>query len=218
MATAKRPIDALIFDLDGTLVDSLADLTAAVNHVRTLRGRGTVSESVVRGFVGDGLDILLSRALATQDRAILRASADDFRAFYEPHCLDRTRLYDGVLEVLDQYAGKKLAVVSNKPVVFTKKILKGLDVASRFGAILGPESVSRQKPDPESFILVARAFGVAPNRICAVGDRATDVEAGRGAGMMTAGVTYGIGDPNDVLRASPDVILADIRELENFIR
>ncbi len=213
----KRSIDALIFDLDGTLVDSLADLTASVNHVRTLRGRPMVSDRVVRSFVGDGLETLLSRALDTTDGRVLKSAADDFRAHYTPHCLDRTRLYDGALDVLDRFAAKKLAVVSNKPEAFTRKILDGLGVSGRFEIILGPESVQRQKPDPESYRLVAGRFAVDPSRFCAVGDRMTDIQAGRAAGMMTAGVTYGIGDPDEMRSATPDAVLGSLRELEKYI-
>ena len=214
---AKRRVDALIFDLDGTLVNSVSDLTCAVNHALKLQGRPAVTEELLKTFVGDGLLKLLSRALGTEDPAAARAAAESFRPYYDRHCLDSTALYDGVTETLDAFSSKKLAVISNKPEAFTKKILAGLHITRYFEIVLGPESVQRQKPDPESNLLVARKFGIPPGRFCCIGDRQTDVEAGRGAGMMTVGVTYGIGDPARVVEAKPDALIGRLTDLENFI-
>lgn len=217
MASNRRHVDALIFDLDGTLVNSVTDLTGAVNHVLGMHGRLAVTEETLKTFVGDGLSNLLSRALGSDDVDLLHRAAEQFRPFYDAHCLDNTRLYDGVVEALDRFASKRLAVVSNKPEGFTKKILEGLGVAGRFEIILGPESVKRQKPDPESNLLVASRFGVPAARFCCVGDRKTDVEAGRAAGMMTVGVTYGIGEAIAIEAAKPDALIARIADLEKYI-
>lgn len=155
--------------------------------------------------------------MGTSNDKDIRAAADDFRPYYDAHCLDATTLYMGVRETLDRFAQKKLAVVSNKPEAFTKKILTGLGVAQHFQIVIGPESVRRQKPDPESFLKVAAEFGVEPSRICAVGDRQTDIAAGRGAGMVTVGVTYGLGNPAELAAAAPDALISALPELENFI-
>lgn len=213
----KRPVDAIIFDLDGTLVDSLSDLSAAVNHVLSLRGRPAHAPEEIRKFVGDGLGNLLARAIGTDDPAEIRTAAGDFRPYYDAHCLDATRPFNGVLDTLEKFSGKKMAVVSNKPLAFTRKILDGLGLAPYFGAVLGPESVKRQKPDPDSFLKVSAEFGVPPNRICAVGDRPTDIEAGRSAGMFTVGVTYGLGNPAEIADARPDAMIPRIGDLEKYI-
>lgn len=213
----QRPIDALIFDLDGTLVNSLPDLTDAVNHVLTLRGKTAVTPGEVRAFVGDGLSILLSRALGTADLAQVKSAAADFRPFYDRHCLDATRLYDHVLETLDRFSSKRMAVISNKPESFTRKILEGLNVAARFEIIWGPESVARLKPDPDGYRKVSARFGIPPERFCCVGDRSTDILAGRGAGMMTVGVTYGIGDPKELENARPDALISKMSDLEKYV-
>ncbi|OGH59224.1 MAG: hypothetical protein A3G34_02790 [Candidatus Lindowbacteria bacterium RIFCSPLOWO2_12_FULL_62_27] len=213
----KRQIEAIIFDLDGTLVNSISDLTAAVNHVLEKRGRPGVAQEVVRTFVGDGLAKLLGRALKTDDAEAVRAAAEDFNPWYDAHCLDSTVLYDGVRETLDRFSSKQLAVISNKPGAFTRKILEGLGVSGRFELVWGPESVRRMKPDPESFVKAAGFLGVPPDLVCAVGDRSTDVVAGRNAGMMTVGVTCGIGDRMELEAAGPDVLIGNLRELENYI-
>lgn len=212
-----RAVDAIIFDLDGTLVNSLPDITAGVNHVRGLRGLPLLAEETVRTYIGDGVNVLLARALDTDNADEIHAGAADFRPFYDKHCLDGTVLYDGVVETLARFSDKKLAIVSNKPEEFTNKILNGLGIAKHFDIVLGPESVRRQKPDPESNQMIARAFGVAPGRFCTVGDRSTDVDAGRAAGMMTVGVTYGLGDAAEVRKSGPDVILDQINKLAEYI-
>lgn len=213
----KRQIDALIFDLDGTLVNSLDDLTLAVNHVLSLRGRGRLSKEEIRSYVGDGLAKLMSRSIRSADPAEIQSAIADFRPFYEAHCLDATALYAGVIAALDRFSSKRMAVVSNKPQEFTRKILEGLNVAGRFEIIWGPESVSRQKPDPESNLKIAGRFGVPTDRFCSIGDRSTDIEAGRAAGMMTVGVTYGIGAIDELKAARPDVLIASPGELEKYI-
>jgi len=217
MAERTRHIRAVIFDLDGTLVNSLTDLTAAVNHVLDLRGRRPLSEEELRKCVGDGLPKLLSRTLGTVDASEIQNAAGDFRPYYDDHCLDSTRLYDGVREELSRLSGLHLAVVSNKPETFTRKILSGLGLAGLFKIVIGPESVRRQKPDPESHDLIAARFDLPPNSFCSVGDRATDVYAGRAAGMRTVGVTYGLGDVDELKSAHPDALIGHISELEKYV-
>lgn len=212
-----KRVEALIFDLDGTLVDSLGDLVSAVNHVLELRGKPALPKEKIRTFVGDGLPRLLGRALDTDDAALIRAAAGDFQAFYDKHLLDTTVLYGGVLETLDRFSSKQLAVISNKPEAFTVKILEGLKIADRFEIIWGPESEPQQKPDPTANLKAVGYFGVPPDEFCSIGDRSTDIEAGRAAGMMTVGVTYGIGNAEELKAARPDVLLSRITDLEKYV-
>lgn len=183
----------LIFDLDGTLVDSRADLAAAVNHV--LRGSGLpeLSEAVVAGYVGDGARRLLQRAVGTAPGVDLDDALRRFLAYYGAHLLDRTRAYPGIPETLAAVAARGItqAVLSNKPAAMSRTILEGLGLSRFFAAVLGGDSLPAPKPDPAGVRRLCAETGAPPSAVLLVGDSPVDLQTARAAGVGFCGVTWG---------------------------
>jgi phosphoglycolate phosphatase len=187
----------IFFDLDGTLIDSRADLATAINGMRREYGLPELPAGRVAGFVGEGLRLLVQRALP-EGFARLEEAVACARRHYREHLLDRTVLYPGVSEALSQLAeqGWRLAVVTNKPSDFVRPILDGLGVGHRFGALVGGGDTAAFKPDPAPLRLAAERLGLASLDGCWVaGDHFTDLEAGRRLGLLRCYCRYGFGDP-----------------------
>jgi phosphoglycolate phosphatase len=212
--------DAVLFDLDGTLVDSREDITAAVNHVRASLGQAPLPVSLVQTYVGDGVRVLLERALGTADPAAIERGLGVLRPYYLEHCLDRTRLYPGIadlLEALTAVRGLSLGVVSNKPEAPSEKILAGLGVRRRFAAVVGGDSTTARKPDAAPFRLAAERAGVTGGRVLVVGDSPNDIEGARRAGWASCGVLWGIGTEERIRGARPDFVVAAPDEVRALV-
>lgn len=179
-----------ILDLDGTLVDSVDDLAASVNHALAAVGLPPRSLDEVRGFVGEGARVLVERAVAPHADRVEPALAA-WRAHYEDHCLDRTRLYPGIAAALEG-AGRLLAVHTNKPGTLARKILAGLGVLGRFAVVIGGDEAPR-KPDPAGVWLVLARTGAAAVDTVFVGDSPVDAATARAAGVALVAVTWGLG-------------------------
>jgi phosphoglycolate phosphatase len=209
-------IDAFVFDLDGTLIDSRIDLAHAVNAALAAADRPPKSSQLIAGFIGDGVENLLARSFETDDSGVIASALQVFSAHYRQHHLDHTRLYPGVIETLDHFRHKAHAVVSNKSEDFSRLIIEGLGLGSRIAVVVGGGSAAALKPDPAPVQLALERLGVAAARAVMVGDGATDIEAGRRAGLRTCAVTYGLGDPQLLARAHPDHLLDRIEELRDL--
>jgi phosphoglycolate phosphatase len=209
------PPRLVVFDLDGTLVDSSRDLATAVNRAlrRVAPSAPGLPEDVVRTLVGSGARVLVARSLA---RAGLPHAPEDvlpaFLEEYERCLLDETRLYPGALEALDRLAGRRLAVLTNKPGDMSRTILEGLGVAGRFFRVYGAGDIEARKPDPAGLRRIAEEAGVEPAASVMVGDSAIDIRTGRGAGTLTAGVTYGF-DAASFRDDPPDLLVSSLTEL-----
>ena len=208
----------LIFDLDGTLVDSKKDLTASVNHIRHQFDLPHLTEDEIARFIGDGALMLIRRALggkATETN--VQAGLQMFLSYYRAHMLDFTRLYPGVRETLDRLMNcSKLAVLTNKPVHFSCAMLDGLGIYKHFVAVYGGNSFDYKKPDPVGvFQILADTKGYR-ERTWMVGDSAVDVLTGRNASIKTCGVTYGYATETfkDV---PPDFLIDHFSELEALV-
>lgn len=207
----------VVFDLDGTLIDSSRDLATAVNRAlrRVAPAVPLLSEEVVRSFIGSGAGVLLRRSL---DRAGLPQSADEvlpvFLEEYAACLLDETRLYPGTVEALDRLRDRPLAVLTNKPGDLSRTILRGLGIADRFFRIVGAGDVASRKPDPAGLRQVAEEAGVRPTETVMVGDSGIDVRTGRAAGAFTAGVTYGF-DSESFREHPPDLLVSSLTELSD---
>ena len=205
----------LVFDLDGTLVDSSRDIAAAANATlaRVAPGAAAIPLEAVLSYVGEGARLLVERCL---DHAGLDLSADDvlpvYLECYAERLLDTTRLYAGVAEALDALAGTALAVLTNKPGDFSRSILEGLGVASRFARIWGAGDVPSRKPDPAGLLRLMSDLGAGAKDTWMIGDSATDVAAARAARVPVAGVTWGF-HPGALRAASPDLLIDDPRAL-----
>ena len=205
----------LVFDLDGTLVDSSRDLAAATNAAlqRVAPGAPEIPLDVVTGFVGEGARLLVERAL--RHAGVERPAEDVLPVFFECYgerLLETTRLYDGVADALDAVAEHTLAVLTNKPGPFSRTILEGLGVASRFARVWGAGDVPARKPDPAGLLRLVEELGTSRADAWLIGDSAVDVRTARAAGVRAAGVTWGL-DPAGVRQAAPDRLLQHPREI-----
>jgi phosphoglycolate phosphatase len=209
----------LVFDLDGTLVDSSRDLASATNAAlqRVAPGSRAIPLETVAGFVGEGARLLVERALR---HAGLGSSPDEvlpvFMECYGERLLETTRLYDGVAAALDTLTGHTLAVLTNKPGGFSRAILEGLGVASRFARVWGAGDVPARKPDPAGLLRLVEQLAPGRGQTWMIGDSAIDVRTARAAGVHAAGVTWGL-DPAGVRSAGPERLLADPAEIRALV-
>ena len=208
----KRPIDLIMFDLDGTLADTGPDLADSVNYTRSRFDLIPLPQKVIYTHVGRGVEYLLRHAVAEKAPRHFREIMRVFLEYYQQHLLDKTVLYPHVTEVLDYFADKRNAVVTNKLHHLAVTVLRGLGIQDRFDAVLGGDSGAK-KPDPALLRLVLRRFRIIPANALMVGDGDTDIEAGRCAGVITCGVTYGLANRRDLVAAKPDFMIDDLAQL-----
>jgi phosphoglycolate phosphatase len=213
----------LVFDLDGTLIDSAQDLCNSVNAALAEYGRGPLSDPAIAGFVGNGAPMLMRRSLAladdihpTQvDEALLADAYAFFLKYYREHKLDFTYAYDGVIEALvalrdlhDTYGGppRTMAVLTNKPVRPARGICEGLGMADYFVHIYGGDSFAIKKPDPLGLRMLMQEAGVTPDETVMIGDSKVDMETARNAGTWAIGCAFGFG-PQNLSEIEPDIIV-----------
>ena len=212
----KREIDLVMFDLDGTLADTGQDLASAVNYVRSRLRLEPLDDRVVYGHVGKGVEHLLRSSLPQTYQERFQEVMELFLKRYESHLLDTTVLYPYVRETLNYFGKKKRVVVSIKLHRLTLSVLRGLGIEPCFDAILGGDSVAEKKPDPGPLNQVLSSFGVSPVKALMIGDGGTDIEAGKRAGVVTCGVTYGLGKKEELVAAKPDFLIDDLRQLSKY--
>ncbi len=207
-------IKLIIFDLDGTLINSLEDLTDATNHMLSEMCRQKMSVEDVRKLVGQGARRLVERALPGATSLEIEQALDNFLSFNNNHIVDKTRLYHGVKETLVQLRNKgyHLAVISNKNESLCQKVMQTLGIKCFFEAVIGADSTPFRKPSPEPVLKLLRDFRVSSSETVIVGDSINDIAAGKAAGVITVGCKYGYGDlaelsPSDYVVASFSKIL-----------
>jgi phosphoglycolate phosphatase len=201
-------VRALVFDLDGTLVDSKLDLVLAVNATLEHMGCDPIPHEDIGDYVGRGAAVLIRRVLgpnANDDDAA--RGLEYFLKYYREHMLDNTVPYPGVREALESLKALPMAVLTNKPVRFSQAILHGLKLSPYFRAVYGGNSFETKKPDPLGMNTLLRELEVAPQEAMIVGDSDVDVMTGRNSGAWSCGVTYGLG--LDSLRACPPDLMVD---------
>jgi phosphoglycolate phosphatase len=187
-------VRALIFDLDGTLIDSKLDLIHSVNAMLREMGRPELEAETISGYIGHGAPQLVARAMsgkATEEE--LKRALQFFLGYYEEHKMDNTRAYPGVAETLERLKKLPLAVLTNKPQRISVRILGSLGLAEYFRAIYGGNSFESKKPDPYGARRILSEFGVAAEEAAIVGDSEVDVQTARNAGTLAAAVNYGFG-------------------------
>ena len=197
-AQAKPRIRLLIFDLDGTLIDSKTDLVLSVNATLRHLGRPPLDDETISSYVGQGAEALLGRAIGdgVTPQEVARG-LEFFIRYYGQHKLDHTTLYPGVREGLDRLArgngsaGRILAILTNKPVYVSRRIIEELDLRHLFRFVYGGNSFANKKPDPVGVHALLRDTGIAPTEAMIVGDSDVDIVTGARAGVWTCGVTYG---------------------------
>lgn len=212
-------VDCLIFDLDGTLVNSLGDIVQSVNHTLRTMGFEPLPESTIKSFVGDGIQSLLHRCL---ERRVLASTADLDRAYltytshHDQHCLDTTNVYEGIPEILEHFENKKKAVLTNKSQRYARRVVDGLGLARHFRMVVGGDTLAFRKPDPRAVHYVLRQLDAIPSRSIIIGDGPQDVAAGMAAHVHTCGVTYGFRERAELEAA--DFLVDDPRQLKELIR
>jgi phosphoglycolate phosphatase len=216
MTTYRRTlpgIQLVIFDLDGTLADTKKDLALSVNAMREYMGLGPVRLEAVASYVGHGVTVLVQRALEEKaPEGEVEKGLAFFLDYYARHLLDNTIAYPGVREALEDLGNRKLAILTNKPTRFSRKIIEGLGLASYFFEIYGGDSFPLKKPHPMGIKTLMTHAAMPAEKTLMVGDCDTDVLTGRNAGVWTCGVTYGFG-PQALEEAGPDLLLQDLRDL-----
>lgn len=205
----------VIFDLDGTLVDSVDDLCNSVNAARAYMGLPPLGHDVVASYVGNGAPVLIRRAMgpgATEEQ--IEEALGFFLSYYREHMLDHTRPYPGVVETLEilLQRGDRMAVLTNKPQRFSRDLCAGLGLAHYFFQIYGGNSFEQKKPDPIGIRTLMAEAGVHARETWMIGDSATDVLTARNAGVRSVGVTYGI-SPETLKEAPPDFLIHAMTEL-----
>lgn len=212
-------MNLLIFDLDGTLIDSKIDLVHSVNAARGLMQLPPISEELVSSYVGNGAPVLMRRALGPEaSEAEIQRALEYFLGYYREHMLDNTRLYPGVKEALDRLrdAGASMAVLTNKPVRFSRALVEGLDLGQHFFQVYGGNSFEQKKPDPIGIEMLLRESGVARDRSIMVGDSGVDVRTARNANIRACGVTYGF-QPESFAEDPPDLLVDNMNELADYV-
>lgn len=213
----KLKVNVILFDFDGVIVNSSADIVNAVNYTLNYFGKPVLKTDEIISYVGRGMEVLLQKSFKVNDPMLIKQALPVYKNYYLEHCVIETKLYTNVKETLEFFKDKKTGLVTNKPEDLTLKILKCLDVRDYFGKIIGPESVKRMKPDPEGLIKVINAFGENPVKTIMVGDSYTDIVAGKSAGTYTCGVTYGLGSKTELIRSAPDFIVDDLLSLTSIL-
>lgn len=210
-------IRAVIFDLDGTLLDSLADIAESMNIVMRERGFGEHSLDSYRAFVGDGVAVLVERALppGRREREEVASCVERMREVYGQRCSDLTRPYDGIAELLDALVGRglPLAVLSNKPHDLTVRLVSDLLATWPFACVFGERAGVPRKPDPTSALEVAARLGVAPRECLYVGDTPTDMATATAAGMPSVGACWGFRDAEELRNAGAGALASTPEEV-----
>jgi phosphoglycolate phosphatase len=223
MIRTSRPIPLkkirlVIFDLDGTLIDSERDLAAAVNAMLLNYGRKELPLEVIGTYIGDGAPMLIRRALGDPaDREFLQEALNYFLTYYREHKLDSTYVYDGIKQALQRIGGsdgtsRRMAVLTNKPVRASRDILAGLGLGGHFFQVYGGNSFATKKPDPLGANTLMREAETAPEETVMVGDSQVDILTARNAGLWSVGVTYGFA-PQSLQQVVPDVLVDTPAEL-----
>jgi len=210
----------VVFDLDGTLVDTKDDLADAVNVTLRSLGLPPQDRRTLWGYVGHGARVLLERALGAEHSHLLEPAVAIFMPWYRAHLLDRSALYPGLVPVLESLAEEEtvFSVLTNKPEDMSRAIVHGLGLAARFPRIVGGDSLGTKKPDPSGLLRLVEDAAVPAARTLMVGDSAIDVTTGRNAGVATCGVLWGFSGPSvrdsaaDVLIAVPEELLGVCRD------
>jgi len=214
----------LIFDLDGTLIDSVPDLAIAVNYMLTQFGYQTADEETVHTWIGNGAQTLVRRALTSQteeyNETRFNKALTIFLNYYAEHACVKTTAYPHVASTLKtlQSKGYKMAIVTNKPFVFIEPILKGLSLDGFFDYYIGADSLEKKKPDPEPLLHVCKKLGFLVENSLMIGDSKNDIIAAKNANIHSVGVTYGYNYGEHITLYKPDVIIDDFSKMVEILK
>jgi phosphoglycolate phosphatase len=208
----------LVFDLDGTLIDSAKDLAISMNATREHLNLPPLDPQLIYSFVGNGAAMLVKRALGPDaDEELNKTALTFFLQYYRDHALEHTRLYEGVRELIDQLAEHhKLAILTNKPVKISRDIMAALDLGARFNPIYGGDSFPTKKPDPQGLLTILEETQTALHDAWMVGDSGVDAQTAKNAGIRSCGVTWGF-QPEACRAENPDLLIDHPDQLFRFL-
>jgi phosphoglycolate phosphatase len=209
---AKTSVDLLIFDLDGTLIESKWDIAKSVNLTLVDLGLPERPLEEIFGFVGDGVKKLLRLAVGEQNQERFDEALNVFRRHYLAHCLDQTVFYPGVEPMLEHFSRKQKAVATNKSIEYTRVILNGLG-AHHFPVVVGGDNGFGLKPEPGMLLHVIETVGASKDRTVLVGDSTNDINGGHNAGIRVCAVGYGMGNREKMAACKPDWFIERPEEL-----
>jgi phosphoglycolate phosphatase len=209
----KIVVDLIVFDLDGTLADTLPDVTAAANHASEQLGLPVHVPSTIRASMGGGERKLIERLLGLEHQGRVDDCLKLYLDYYSRHNGELAHLYPGVVSTLERLAGKRLTVLSNKLARLARQTLEAIGIARFFMVIRGGGEGIPLKPAPDQLQALMADMGMKPERTLMVGDKPADIKAGRAAGAFTAALTSGYGDADALAAASPDFLLPRFSQL-----
>lgn len=215
-----RETELILFDLDGTLIDSSEDIAWAANKTLLCMGYKEQGPEAVKEGIGWGVKTLLERLMPDEGAERIREARERFLEYYWDHLNVKTFLYPGVLETLDHFKrlNKKMAVVTNKPIRFTERLLEELALKEFFMMALGGDSLPNRKPHPEPVEKVIGVLSAQRERTVFVGDSPIDCESGKRAGIATIGVMYGFRATEELEQAGFDLLIKNLTELKDILR
>ena len=213
-------IRLIIYDLDGTLIDSGKDISDCVNQSLKEGGFEILPESVIKSYVGHGVVQLMSGVLTKATGRVIdfndpmaKKSVERYKNYYAQHLLDHTKLYSGVSRVLEFFKTRKQTIITNKPQEFSWQILKGLKVDHYFFTLIGGDQTFQKKPSPESVFEVMKLASAKPEETVFIGDSAIDIQTAKNAHVKVIAVTYGFSSKDELKKHTPDLIVNDLQEL-----
>jgi phosphoglycolate phosphatase len=210
-----------LFDLDGTLIDSRADISRSLNFALARLGLPVIPEASISSFVGEGVRVLVHRALRQSmqqepTEEWIRRATDSYLAEYEIHMFDSTGLMPGAREALDALDWGTFVLITNKIEKFSRSLLAALGIGDRFQLVLGGDSLPQRKPDPTPLRYAMEICGIPAGESVMIGDSAFDVRAGKAAGTLTCGVAGGFGSREDLVNEDCDIIVDSMSELPRW--
>lgn len=211
-----KKVDLIVFDFDGTLVDTGDDLTSSVNHTLAALNIPLLDKETVLNYVGDGAIKLVERSLGNENHGRLKEALEILKAYYAEHMLDKTDLYPGVRDVLDYYKNIKKAIVTNKPYNFALDISRALKIENYFHDIVGIDSVTYGKPDPRVMGTLLDRYHIDKDKAVVVGDGVNDVMLAKNSGVTSCALMNGYSQREELLRLEPDYTCENITELKEI--
>ncbi len=208
-----KKISLIVYDFDGTLVDTLDDIALSVNLTLQELGHPRLDKETIKTCVGNGVVMLMTRALNGSKTQDIDHAVRLFRKHYADHLMDNSVFYPHCLETIEFFSDRKQAICSNKPEDFVRKILAALNCLHPFSSIIGGDSFKTRKPDPEGLNHLLAEHRVSPDEVVMVGDSAVDIKTGKNARVQTCAVTYGMGNMQEIKTLKPNWTIDSISEL-----
>ncbi|MDR0398430.1 MAG: HAD-IA family hydrolase [Endomicrobium sp.] len=208
--------DFLIYDLDGTLVDSLGDIASSVNSVREDNGLEHLSLKQIRSYLGSGINALISKAIPDKCEKF-KQNVDGFKSYYKRRILDTTIMFSGVKEMLESLKDKKKAILTNKNEGYAKEIVEKLEIADYFVEVWGGDTLDVRKPDPKTILELVKTTKSKLSKTVMIGDSTNDFLVAKAAGVQIIAVAYGYCDLDQIKAYRPDYIVKTPQEIANIV-